>query len=251
MRDYKHIFEARGASSVLAHRMCPGARDNERRLLIDQLDISAAQRVCDVPAGDGFVSDGIVKHARSERMPEIVCVEPTTAFASKIDPLFEVVIAPLDAIELADRSVDRVASLAGLHHTENKAAFFAEAKRILKTGGRIAVADVMLGTPVAGFLNDSVDRLTDTGHDGMFFAPGDMTTLLGDAGFTSVEEHHHTFTWDFPSWEALVWFCKHFFGLVKADYVEVECELTRYFDIKTNAAGVHLPWSLVYASAVS
>jgi len=61
-----------------------------------------------------------------------------------------VVINPLSVAsipEIGNNSVDRVLSLAGLHHltAKQKQQFFFEAHRVLRPGGLIVVADVMQG----------------------------------------------------------------------------------------------------------
>lgn len=248
MDDYTRTFDTRGGDYNQAGRMCPDARRIERRLLIDRLRLDGDLVVCDVPAGGGYLADGIVEE--STFSGRVICVEPSHAFAKGIDERHERHVAPLEALPLADVSVDRVGSLAGLHHLDSPAAFFDEAFRVLKPGGRIAVADALDGSPQAVFLNDAVNRLTHTGHEGRFFARGAFAAMLADAGFTDIEERHESFAWTFTSVEQMATYCRTLFGMFKADAAQVRAEIEAVLPVRTIDAGVELGWSLLYASGV-
>jgi len=246
---YSRIFAVRGGSYNAAHALAPDAREEERKLLLDRLAAADGQRVLDVPAGGGYVADGL--RARCRRA-SIICVEPVAAFAAGIDPHLARVRAPLAELPFADGSFDRVASLAGTHHLDDRNAFFRECRRVLRRGGRFAVADAADGTAVARFLNGPVDRLSATGHDGRFFARGEAAALLASAGFTEVVEESTAYHWTFPSHAVLVQFCRLLFGLVRASDEAVACALHDHFAVTSDGDGrVRLPWSLVYAVGVA
>jgi len=246
MLGYGSIFEARGSSYNDATRLCPDARARERELLIERLAPRAHHRVCDAPAGGGYLAEGLAERTPPAR---IICIDPSRRFVRGVDAAFTRIVAPLEALPLADDSVDRVGSLAGLHHLERKGDFLGEAFRVLAPGGRIAVADVLAGSPVAGFLNDTVDRFTETGHAGIFLEPGELTQRLEAAGFVDVSEKLERYEWCFPDVELLLRYCKLLFGLVKADLHRVRAELERHLGVEVGGSGARLPWSLVYACA--
>lgn len=246
---YTRTFEVRGGSYNAAHALVPDARETERALLLERLDLQRGLRVLDAPGGGGYVADGL--RARVGDL-SIVCMEPAAAFAAGIDRAHRRIRGALARLPFADARFDRVASLAGTHHLESRLAFFRECRRVLRHGGRLAVADAAAGTPVARFLNGPVHRFTTTGHDGRFFADGEAADLLGRAGFTDVREEHLSCAWRFPDHDALVRYCRLLFGLVRASEREVDDALRDHFAIATDADGrVCLPWSLVYASGVA
>ena len=242
---YQDIFNARGDSYNEACRTFHGVRETERALLIDRLDVTPNQVCCDAPAGGGYLAEGLEKSHESHR--GIICLEPAEKFLQGIPPRFDRVLGSLTAMPLASGGVDRIGSLAGLHHIEHKREVFHEAFRVLAPGGKMAVADVIEGTPVGWFLNEAVDRYSLTGHKGLFLRPQELTSLMAEAGFQEVSEKHECFTWDFPDLPSLVWYCKHLFGMVKADLAQVEHELRMRFAIDCLGTVVRLPWSLVYA----
>ena len=246
---YRRIFELRGGSYNAAHALAPDARETERALLLDRLDLRPGMRVLDVPAGGGWVADGL----RARRAGgSTVCLEPAGAFAAGIEPIHPRVRGALVQLPFAAACFDRVASLAGTHHLEDRLAFFRECRRVLSPGGRLVVADAAADSPVARFLNGPVDRFTATGHVGTFFEAGEATALLTRTGFVEAREEHLPYAWTFPDRRTLVRFCALLFGLVRATEDDVGAALDAHFAIVEDADGrALLPWSLVYASAAA
>lgn len=244
-KHYEDIFNARGHLYNNANRLYPLARRVERDFVLDLLDLETDLTICDAPAGGGYVAMGIDDRTRGRS--RIICVEPSANFARGIDPKFPIVIAPLAKIPLDSLSMDRAVSLAGLHDLKEKPGFLKEVFRLLKPGGKFAVGDVLEGSAPGRFLNDSVNRLTETGHHGVFLRRGELTSLLSGLGFVDVREDYREFFWVFTDEGALVAFCHMLFGMVKATLPQVEAELKRYFTIEVGANEARLPWSLVYA----
>lgn len=237
--------EARVRQYNEANERRPAARETERRILIDALDLQPGLDVCDVAAGGGYLSDGIWERMGGDC--RIICVENSPEFLASLPERYEKLGCSLSALSLPDRAVDRVACLAGVHHQEDKLAFFREACRVLRPGGIIAVGDVLVGTATARFLNEAVDRWSDLGHQGMFLTPGELTILLEQAGFVHVSEGIHQYTWEFPDLAELVWFCKTLFRMTRATLEQVDAELQRYLRVETDRGGARLHWTLAFA----
>lgn len=243
---YEKIFNQRGALYNRATHLCPRARATERRLLIEMLDLRPGCTVYDAPAGGGYLADGIA--ALPGNSARVVCVDPSPAFARGIGGRFEKVVSSLERLGVASESADRVGSLAGLHHLASKLDFLREAHRILKPGGRFAAADVRAGSAAALFLNDVVNRLSETGHDGVFLEEGELATLLRRAGFVEIIEQYHEYSWDFPDEHTLLKYFRDLFGLTKASLEEIRTEITQGLPVHIDGDGAHVTWSLVYAA---
>ena len=243
--DYTDIFDFRGAHYNRACRDYPMARLLERTALLSRLDLSDKTSFCDVPAGGGYLADGVEELQRSIA---ISCIEPSAHFGQMIDSSFTTVNCPVDSIPLADRSFDAIGSLAGLHHIANRRPVFKEWIRLLKAGGELAVADVALGSLTGDFLNGFVDCHTPQGHDGIFFAAGEFTELMQEQGLEDCNEEVVTLYWQFEQREGAASFCKDLFYLTTVEVEDVAIQLDKlglHFSETNNQW--QLSWELIYA----
>ena len=242
--NYRETFDQRGDHYNAAARINPGARDIERTILIKLLDVESDHVICDAPAGGGYLADGLKNKIR--KRSNLVCVEPSAKFAQPISSEYTFYNNAISCIPVDDASFDRIGSLAGLHHVDNKLPFFREASRVLKTGGQIAVGDVLADTMIAKFLNGPVDRYTHSGHNGVFIERGDFERWFNTCGLETVTEEYREFCWTFESEEQMVDYCQSLFGMVKATREQVKHELYRHFEIDRLGDRVILPWALMY-----
>jgi len=242
VKSYTQIFDTRGNSYNEATDFAPNARFTERQLLIERLRADNNTVILDAPAGGGYLADGI------PQAKLIYCMEPSYIF-SKPQQLNSHLLfnGSLESMPAQNNSVDRVGSLAGLHHLESKQLFFNESYRVLRHNGILAVADVQINTAPALFLNDTVNRLTETGHQGIFFEENEMTLKMEAAGFSHCSEKLLKCPWAFDNKEDMVKFCTLLFGLVNATHNSILSEIENNLEVKTKGAKILLDWSLVYS----
>lgn len=249
IQDYETIFDYRGDSYNKATNKYPYARHFERQALLDLLHVEDQFHILDVPSGGGYFAFG----AREQFGPDIrlTCIEPVASFSEESETLFPVINSSIDQIPLPDHSVDVIASLAGLHHIENREDVFSEWRRLLKYDGQVAVADVREGSGPAKFLNIFVDQYTPQGHKGIFFPEGEFSGHLSKLGFDRVEEKSVVVPWYFDRLEDMAEFCSDLFYLCDVDKQEVLDALDHYVGIRTADDGtVAVNWELSYAFGI-
>ncbi len=93
-------------------------------------------------------------------------------------------LGEIEHLPVADQSVDVIISNCVINLSPDKAQVFREALRVLKSGGRLAVSDVVAKTELPdGFRNDP---LLFSGCMGGALLIEDLTALMADAGFRDV-----------------------------------------------------------------
>lgn len=249
IQDYETIFDYRGDSYNQATNKYPNARHFERQALLDLLRVQGQDQfhIVDAPSGGGYFSYG----AREQFGPSvsITCIEPVASFSQESARLFSVINSSIDQIPLVDNSVDVIASLAGLHHIENRVRVFSEWARLLKPGGQIAVADVTVDSGPANFLNVFVNQYTPQGHDGLFFQEGEFSQHLKNQNLCDVQEDNIVVPWRFENLDDMAEFCSDLFYLCDVEKQTVLDALDHYMGIKTLDDGtVSVNWQLCYAS---
>ena len=243
---YEQTFELRGHAYNAARDICPEARKPERDMLIEWLQPQPGEQILDAPAGGGYLADGIRDAIGTAE--GILCQEPSEKFASAIDPAYKQLRAPLTAQDaLQPKSLDAVASLAGLHHIEDKRAIYKAWFDALKPGGRFALADVQAQTGTGVYLNGFVDQHTPGGHDGIFLEPGLLGEDLRGVGFVDVLEELVNVHWQFPDRAICANFCRSLFDVRGASLGEVWDALGNDVGLQETENGVTLLWQLRYA----
>jgi SAM-dependent methyltransferase len=105
--------------------------------------------------------------------------------ARKVEaPNVEFRLGEIEHLPVADASVDVILSNCVINLSPDKGAVFREAFRVLKAGGRLAIADVVALGDMPAELAQSVEAMT--GCVSGSAKVNDLETLLRDAGFEDV-----------------------------------------------------------------
>lgn len=240
---YSEIFDKRGLSYHMAMLRNPNARRDEFEEMLTLVAPFSNMTICDAPSGGcflrGFITDNQIK---------IIAVDSSSEFFDAIPEASNLhrLANELNDIDLPDCSVDRVVSLAGLHHITERQTFFHEACRITKRGGALCIADVRKGSPVDSFLNIFVDRHNSMGHRGDFL-DNNIVEELEACGFRNVFYYTKKYFWHFENPDEMAVFCKLLFGIDKASEAEVLRGIEEYLGYQTDSGACHMNWELLFA----
>ncbi|SDY34656.1 Methyltransferase domain-containing protein [Modestobacter sp. DSM 44400] len=112
--------------------------------LAERTGVGPQSRVVDVGTGTGFVAAGLADRVASvvgvDNSPAMLTVAGETLRALGLDNV-TLTEGELDALPLADDSMDVAVANMVLHHAPDPAAMLAEMARVVRPGGKVAVTD--------------------------------------------------------------------------------------------------------------
>jgi len=156
-----------------------------RTLTVDQALLKPGEKVLDVGCGTGAVTiPARVRVGKNgaaagiDPAPEMIAVARQKAVRAGLEIDFRVGV--IESLPFPDASFDAVTSSLMMHHLPEQLQVkgLAEIFRVLKPGGRLLIADMMLpNTPTKRSLTSSVL------HHGTEFGIENLTTLLRESGF--------------------------------------------------------------------
>ncbi len=182
-------------------------------IVADAAAIGPGQRALDVACGTGALTRTVAARVGAagraiglDANPEMLAV------ARRLDAPIEWLDGRAEALPLPDASVDAVVSQFGLMFFDDRVAALREMRRVLRPGGRIAVAvcDAVERSPGYGALAALLQRLFGDRVAGAFRAPfaiGDAELLIGlarQAALPHADVLRRSATVRFASIDALV-----------------------------------------------
>ncbi|KEI71717.1 methyltransferase domain-containing protein [Endozoicomonas elysicola] len=240
--QYADAFEQRGHPYDQAMQRFPDSRNFEFIHLFDQIDLTKARRILDLPSGGGYLSQFLPEHC------ELDSADPSSQFR-KSDAIYEL---NLESLVLPESHYDLVISLAALHHIENKPGFLNSVANTLKLGGFCCFSDVAADSGISHFLDKFAGKYNLTGHKGSYLQidapyPGYMSQKQ----LSLVEHALKPCPWVFKNKTEMVEFCRLLFGLKAVSNQQVLDALSFYVgytDITNSQGepGVSLKWELLY-----
>lgn len=237
MDAYTQDFAERGRSYDIAMQRWPQVRAAEFAQVIAAANLRTGMSVADVPAGGGYLGHFLPPGIRY--LPHEPCLSFNLGHAeAAVQSAPSVLPLPYQS-----NGIDRVISLAGVHHYEDKLPFHKEVHRVLQPQGLYVLSDVAEDSPVATFLDNFVGRNNGMGHEGHYF--GDQLAVeLSLAGFTIKSDLRERFIWKATRAEQLAEFCLNLFGIKQLSVSEMEMAIRQHLGLVTLADGVGLKWEL-------
>jgi len=240
-KNYEAIFNLRGSAYDLAMKYFPFARIEEFMQVISAAAIHSGMVVADVPAGGGYLKNFLPN--------DVVCYEHEACDAFHGGAANANAITSLVPFPWENASIDVLISLAGLHHQQDKTAFFKEAFRVTKPKGKMIVSDVMEKSDVALFLDDFIGNHNSTGHEGIYLNANTEKEIQA-AGWVVENVSKNDFAWKFDSTKSMILFCKKLFDLPNtSDEVVLEAihQYLGMMDCPDGSIGMH--WQLLTITA--
>ena len=112
--------------------------------LTDRAEVGPDSRVLDVGTGTGFIAAGVAPRARHvvgvDSSPAMLAVAAGNAAALGLGNV-SLVEGGVDALPVADDSVDAAVANMVLHHAPDPAGMLTEMARVVRPGGIVAVTD--------------------------------------------------------------------------------------------------------------
>jgi SAM-dependent methyltransferase len=151
--------------------------------------IEAGDTVLDLGSGAGFDCSIAAREVGTEG--HVIGVDMTPEMVEKAresvageDPLVEFRLGEIEQLPVADDAVDVVISNCVINLSPDKPQVFEEAARVLRPGGRLAVADVVRTGPLPADLRADQDSVAACVVGAARVA--DLEAMLADAGFVDV-----------------------------------------------------------------
>jgi cyclopropane fatty-acyl-phospholipid synthase-like methyltransferase len=237
---YRNIFNHRGQGYHQAMSQNGLARQTEFQQVIQLANLRPGTTIGDIPSGGGYLQTYLTQPST------IYSVETSTQFLTNHpDPTKLILCDRFSSIPLPSNHLDRIVSLAGVHHFEDQPAFYQEAYRLLKPNGLFILADVQENTPVAHFLNHFVHRYNSNGHRGQFLNEKTRSHLQ-QKGFSLRKIQLSSVPWRFQTLPQMTQFCQQLFGLDLATPEQILNGLSTYLGYQYLKGEYRLNWELLF-----
>jgi len=235
--DYNNIFTKRANAYTYAVQTYPHVMDNEFKTAVEVSNIQLTDVVINIPAAC------VPLHMYFQTHPKkYIEYETNKSFAERVN----IQHCSFFDIPEQNESIDKIISLASLHHTthDERDIFYKKCYCLLNQGGQLIIGDVKNVSKEALWLNEFVNTYNSSGHCGLFWGEADRN-LLEQNGFI-VDIQMKSYPWIFDTKAAMIDFCKNLFGLDKATDEEIDNGINIYLQPYCINDKYMFEWHLLY-----
>ena len=215
------------------------AQGEEFAQLRERLSASSGARVLDLGCGAGHVSFHVAPHVATVTAVDLSTrTLDTVAEGARQRGLGKITVqqASVAVLPFADASIDIVMSRFSAHHWHDAGAGLREARRVLKPGGMLVMADVVAPAhTLADTHLQAVELLRDTSHV-RDYSVAEWSRLLGDAGFAITSVTTRRLRLEFASWIARMATPAHMATAVRALQAAAPAEVRTHFAIEEDGS---------------
>lgn len=245
-------FDIRGGLYSLAFKVNHKARQDELRLVIENLKPLENEVGVDLAAGSGYLTQEIIRRSKAK----MLAVDPSkyqlNALESQVAVTKTLCCSPDDESGMKDLQtyeIDFFTSLGGLHHVNRQDLMFRNIEFFLKKGGRFVAADVCENTCLARHFDEVVSRKCITGHSANWLSRSKIEKLATDHHFEVEQCKIESISWEFDSESQMALFFKALHAY-DVSYEEILRDLNDYLGYVITDNKILLNWPLLIFKCV-
>ncbi|MBC00337.1 MAG: methyltransferase type 11 [Rhodobacteraceae bacterium] len=212
------------------------------------------ERILEVGAGNGYFSTAIAECLGPDGL--LVASDPSVDQLSGLEAdsthgNIRVVPASADVLDIPFSGFDAVWSRGAIHHVTDKTSAFTRFSALARPGGRLVIADIFAGTPLARYFDGFIARSCSTGHEVAFLSHEFAESLCALTGWGQPTFDEVITPWEFRNREDIGRFLQLLFS-AKPDYSAEDCfaAADHYLSVSETASGWALMWPMTVMTAI-
>ena len=156
------------------------------------LNPKRGERILEIGAGNGYFSLAIAQELGPDGL--LIASDPSVDQLSDLeqhaqDDNIRVMATPAETLEIGLKDCDAVWSRGAKHHVLDKTATFTRCGEVVRSGGRMVIADIFAGTPLARYFDSFIARSCSTGHEVAFLSKEFADSLCALTGWAPPKIH--------------------------------------------------------------
>lgn len=211
------------------------------------------ESILEVGAGNGYFSGAIAGELGSEGL--LVASDPSVEQLSGLETECEfrnirVVPASADTLDIGINGFDAIWSRGAIHHVIDKTSAFTRFAEVSRPGGRLVIADIFSGTPLARYFDSFIARSCNTGHEVAFLSKEFAESLCALTGWGKPVFYEEITPWEFERREDIGRFLQLLFS-AKPEYSAEDCfaAANEHLSVSETASGWALMWPMTVMTA--